>query len=75
MMKDNQSQIVLPDAFNSIPLFNLEARLRAMGDQDNSYVIGIFDCCREAFDEKMFPKVTTPGSEGNENNEVFVEKG
>ena len=75
MMKDNQSQIVLPDASKKIPLYNLEARLRAMGEEDNSYVIGIFDCCREAYDENMFPKVHTRGNDGNEENEVLVEKG
>ena len=75
MMKDNQSQIVLPDPSKKIPLYNLEARLRAMGEEDNSYVIGIFDCCREAYDENMFPKVQTRGNDGNEENEVLVEKG
>ena len=74
-MKDNQSQIVLPDASKKIPLYNLEARLRAMGEEDNSYVIGIFDCCREAYDEAMFPKVQTRGGDGNEENEVPVDKG
>ena len=57
MMKNNQSQIVLPDESKKIPLYNLEARLRAMGEEDNSYVIGIFDCCREAYNEEMFPQV------------------
>ena len=75
MMKDNQSQIVLPDSSKKIPLYNLEARLRAMGEEDNSFVIGIFDCCREAYDENMFPKVQTRGGDGNEKNEVMNEKG
>ena len=75
MMKDNQSQIVMPDASRKIPLYNLEARLRAMGEEDNSYVIGIFDCCREAYDERNFPPVETRGFDGNEEQEVVVEKG
>ena len=75
MMNDNQSQIVLPDASKKTPLYNLEARLRAMGQEDNSYVIGIFDCCREAFNQDMFPKVATRGGDGNEEREVIVEKG
>ena len=68
MMKQNQSQIVLPDA--SKPLYNLEARLRALGDMENSYVIGIFDCCREAEDENMFPKVQSRGGESKAEIEV-----
>ena len=59
MMKENQSQIVLPDATK--PLYNLESRLRALSELDNSYVIGIFDCCREAYDKDIFPKVANRG--------------
>ena len=65
----------MPDATKKIPLYNLEARLRAMGEEDNSYVIGIFDCCREAYDEGMFPPVATRGGDGNEERDVVVEKG
>ena len=68
MMNKNQSQIVLPDASKKIPLYNLESTLRALGEEDNSYVIGIFDCCWEAYDENMFPKVQTRGGDGNEEN-------
>ena len=57
MMKDNMSQIVMPDSKKKIPLYNLESRLRSLGELDNSFVIGIFDCCREAYDEGMFPPV------------------
>ena len=39
MMKNNQSQIVLPDESKKIPLYNLEARLWAMGEEDISSVI------------------------------------
>ena len=65
----------MPDATKKIPLYNLEARLRAMGEEDNSYVIGIFDCCREAYDEGMFPPVATRGGDGNEERDIVVEKG
>ena len=76
MMNDNQSQIVLPDASKKIPLYNLEARLRAMGQEDNSYVIGIFDCCREKYNEANFPKLALRGDgDANEEKEVLVEKG
>ena len=43
----------MPDSQKKIPLYNLESRLRAMGEEDNSYVIGIFDCCREAISPAM----------------------
>ena len=75
MMRDNQSQIVLPDASKKIPLYNLESRLRAMGEEDNSYVIGIFDCCREAYNEEIFPPVQTRGLDGNEEQDMMVETG
>ena len=72
MMKANQSQIVLPDA--KAPLYNLEARLRALSELDNSYVIGIFDCCREAYDESMFPQNLTRGATGIQEGEVEVNR-
>ena len=56
----------MPDDQRKIPLYNLESRLRALGDLDNSFVIGIFDCCREAYDEAIFPPVKTRGGDGNE---------
>ena len=46
-----------------------------MGELDNSFVIGIFDCCREAYDVNMFPKVTTRGKDGSEENKARVETG
>ena len=55
----------MPDPSKKIPLYNLEARLRALGSLDNSFVIGIFDCCREAYDESIFPPVATRGGDGN----------
>ena len=73
-MRDNQSQIVIPDPQQKVPLFNLEAKLRALGNLDNSYVIGIFDCCREAYKQEMFPPVESRGGNANEEREV-VEKG
>ena len=65
----------MPDSQKKIPLYNLEARLRSLGELDNSFVIGIFDCCREAYDEDMFQKLATRGGDGNEENEVVIEKG
>ena len=55
-MKGNLSQIVVPDADppKGIPLFPLENRLRSLGEETNSFVIGIFDCCREPYNETMF---------------------
>ena len=77
MMSDNQSQIVVPDASKKIPLYNLENRLRAMGQEDNSFVIGVFDCCREAYNEGIFPPVAgaTRGGDGNEEQDEVVETG
>ena len=75
MMNENQSQIILPDSSKKIPLYNLENRLRAMGQEDNSYVIGIFDCCREAYNEDNFPLVVTRGGDGNEERDEVVETG
>ena len=49
MQKDGLSHIVMRDKDNKTPLYNLENSLRAMGAQDGSYVIGIFDCCRELY--------------------------
>ena len=65
----------MPDDQRKIPLYNLESRLRALGDLDNSFVIGIFDCCREAYDESMFPPVKTRGGDGNEKRDFVVESG
>lgn len=59
------------------PLYNLENRLCALGELDNSFVIGIFDCCREAYDESKFPSIATRGigGVGNEEKEVLTGKG
>ena len=62
----------MPDASKKIPLYNLEARLRSLGEIDNSFIIGIFDCSREAYDEEIFPLVATRGGDGNEENELIV---
>ena len=53
----------------------MEARLRALGNLDNSYVIGIFDCCRDAYDERIFPPKADRGGIGNATRDVEVEKG
>ena len=74
-MMDNQSQAVIPDPKQKIPLYNLEAKLRALGNLDNSFVIGIFDCCRDAFDERIFPPKKTKGGNSNATPDVEVEKG
>ena len=66
----------MPDASKKVPIYNLEARLRALSNLDNSYVIGLFDCSRDAYDEGMFPpQEATRGGDGNEEREVMVEKG
>ena len=65
----------MPDPKSKIPLYNLEARLRSLGQLDNSFVIGIFDCCREAFDKSVFPpEAATRGGDGNEERDDVVEK-
>ena len=65
----------MPDSQQRIPLYNLEVRLRALGNLDNSYVIGIFDCCRQAYDEGMFPPEGTRGGNGNAERDEEVAKG
>lgn len=65
----------MPDRSKKVPLYNLESRLRAMGQEDNSFVIGIFDCCREAYDEGIFPPVQTRGGNANEERDEGVVKG
>ena len=65
----------MPDSQKKIPLYNLESRLRALGEMDNSFVIGIFDCCREAYDTEIFPLVATRGGDGNEEKDEVVETG
>ena len=72
-MKDNMSQIVLPDP--SKPLYNLENTIRALGQQDNSFAIGIFDCCRDPYDQNMYPKKKDRGGDDNEMREEMAEKG
>ena len=77
MINDNHSQIVMPDKSMKIPLYNLEGRLRSLGGLDNSYVIGIFDCCRDKYTEDIFHHevVKQRGEPGTEKQEVIVEKG
>ena len=73
MMKDCLSQIVMPDGQAKLPLYNLENQIRAMGKLENSYVIGILDCCREPYNEKtqsMFQQMATRG--GDEEKQVKV---
>ena len=40
-----------------------------MGEEDNSFVIGIFDCCRDAYTKDMFPQKAMRGVKGNEEPE------
>ena len=61
VMKANHSQIILPDP--SKPLYDLESRIRSLSQLDNSFVIGIFDCCREAYDESMLPPRPSRGGD------------
>ena len=46
-----------------------------MGEEDNSFVIGIFDCCREQYSEDNFPPVETRGVDGNEERDEVIETG
>ena len=46
-----------------------------MGNLDNSFVIGIFDCCREAYNEGVFPPKADRGGQGILTQDVEIEKG
>ena len=65
----------MPDPQQRIPLYNLEVRLRALGNLDKSYVIGILDCCRQAYDEGMFPPEEIRGGRGNAVRDEEAGKG
>ena len=56
-IKENKSYIALPDPLN--PQYNLEDTLRSLARIDNSFVIGIFDCCRDAYSKSMFSPIAT----------------
>ena len=73
-MQDNHSQMVVPDREKKSPLYDLEGRLRALGSIPGSFVIGIFDCCRDAFDQTIFPPVELRGV-GSEETEQLIEPG
>ena len=75
MMKDNLSQIVMPDGQTATPLFNLENKLRAFGMLDNSFVIGIFDCCREPFKQDIFKPKEMRSGLGTEEKKAVVKEG
>ena len=62
-MKANQTSAVLPDANHQ--LYPLEAMIRMIGRLPGSFVIGIFDCCREA----VTSKTKFRGSSDNEEEE------
>ena len=72
MMKDEHSQIVMPDRTKVTPLYDLEGKLRGLGSLQGSFVIGIFDCCRDAFNQSIFPPVESRGV-GNNKTEEMVE--
>jgi hypothetical protein len=74
MMRDNHSQMVMPDREKETPLYDLEGRLRSLGSLPGSFVIGIFDCCRDAFDQTIFPPVESRGV-GSDKTEYLVEQG
>ena len=42
------------DGKRFLPVYNLEKTLRKLGSLEDSFVIGIFDCQRESFDEDKF---------------------
>ena len=58
----------MPDREKVTPLYDLEARLRSLGTLPGSFVIGIFDCCRDAFDQTIFPPKEMRGA-GNDKTE------
>ena len=65
----------MPDGQIRTPIYNLESAIRSLGARENSYVIGIFDCCREPYNEKtksMFEPTATRGGDG-EKREDFEE--
>ena len=64
----------MPDDEAKLPLFNLENNLRMLGQEDKSFVIGVFDCCREPYNERsqsLFKHMATRG--GNEETKEEVE--
>ena len=65
----------MPDPNVKIPLYNLEDRLRALGNLDKSFVIGIFDCCRDAYTESIFPPVETRGGNSIVKPDDVAEEG
>ena len=65
----------MPDRQVKIPLYNLEARLQALGILDNSYVIGIFDGCRDGYCEDIFPPMATRGCGSNSERDDEIEEG
>ena len=73
-MRDNHSQIVMSDREKETPLYDLEGRLRSLGSLPGSFVIGIFDCCRDAFDQTIFPPVESRGAP-SDKTEYLVEQG
>ena len=63
----------MPDDQATIPLYNLENAVRALGAQENSYVISIFDCCREPYNQSKFKPVAMRSGVGNEEEKVDIE--
>ena len=74
MQKDGLSHIVMRDDQNKTPLYNLENSLRAMGAQADSYVIGIFDCCRELYSQSHFKPVEMRNGVGTEEKKKTVKE-
>ena len=58
-MKENKSFIVLPDPTNH--LYPLEDELRVLSRMDNSFVVCIFDCCRDTYSDSLTPPIESRG--------------
>ena len=63
------------DSQDKPPLYNLENAARTLGHQENSYVIAVFDCCREPYDQSKFKPVTMRSGVGNEEKKDDFEDG
>ena len=65
----------MPDSQAKVPLYNLENTIRSLGSQENSYTIGILDCCREPYHESKFIPVEMRSGIGNEEKKEEVKEG
>ena len=51
-VQDNLTYALCNTANREKMFFNLEERVRGLANCDNSYIVGLFDCCRENMDVK-----------------------